>query len=65
MADAISAELRYIEWMDQSPESNKLDPRNWVQKYGDIFYSYAIRRLNDSQAAEDVVQETFLAAIKS
>ena len=65
VADAIFAELRYIAWMDQAPESNKLDPRNWVQKYGDIFYSYAIRRLNDSQAAEDVVQETFLAAIKS
>ena len=65
VADAIFAELRYIAWMDQAPESNKLDPRNWVQKYGDIFYSYAIRRLNDSYAAEDVVQETFLAAIKS
>jgi len=51
--------------MDQSPETNQLDPRNWVQKYGDIFYGYAIRRLNDTQAAEDVVQEPFLAAIKS
>ena len=30
-----------------------------------MFYQYALRRLNDRQAAEDVVQETFLAAIKS
>ena len=51
--------------MTRSPENNKLDPRSWVEKYGDIFYQYAIRRLNDAQAAEDVVQETFLAAIKS
>ena len=51
--------------MSPSPENNKLDPRDWVQKYGDIFYQYAMRRLNDAQAAEDVVQETFLAAIKS
>ena len=51
--------------MSPSPENNKLDPKRWVQKYGDIFYQYAIRRLNDAQTAEDVVQETFLAAIKS
>jgi len=50
--------------MNQSP-NNQLDPRFWVQKYGDIFYQYAIRRLNNAQAAEDVVQETFLAAMKS
>ena len=60
--------MRYFEYdyvMDPSPENNKLDPRSWVQKYGDIFYQYAMRRLNDAQAAEDVVQETFLAAVKS
>ncbi len=51
--------------MNHSPGNNKLDPRSWVQEYGDIFFQYAVRRLNDSQAAEDVVQETFLAAIKS
>ncbi len=51
--------------MNQPTEKNQLDPLRWVQKYGDIFYQYAIRRLNDSQAAEDVVQETFLAAFKS
>ena len=51
--------------MTQLDENNKLDPHSWVQKFGDVFYQYAIRRLNDAQAAEDVVQETFLAAIKS
>ena len=51
--------------MNQPSSNNQLDPRRWVQKYGDNFYQYAVRRLNDSQAAEDVVQDTFLAAIKS
>ncbi len=51
--------------MKHALKNNKLDPRSWVQKYGDIFYQYAVRRLNDAQAAEDVVQDTFLAAIKS
>ena len=51
--------------MNDSPENRNLEPRLWVQKYGDLFYQYALRRLNDRQAAEDVVQETFLAAIKA
>lgn len=51
--------------MSDPPENSKLDPRLWVQRYGDLFYQYALRRLHDRQAAEDVVQETFLAAIKS
>ena len=59
------AYLAYNNAMSKSSENTKLNPRLWVQKYGDIFYQYALRRLNDTQAAEDVVQETFLAAIKS
>lgn len=51
--------------MNDSSENRNLEPRLWVQKYGDLFYQYALRRLNDRQAAEDVVQETFLAAIKA
>ena len=51
--------------MNDLSENKSLEPRLWVQKYGDLFYQYALRRLNDRQAAEDVVQETFLAAIKA
>ena len=51
--------------MNDSSENRNLEPRLWVQKYGDLFYQYALRRLNDRQVAEDVVQETFLAAIKA
>lgn len=51
--------------MEHSLKNEKLDPRRWVEKYGDVFFQYALRRLNDTQAAEDVVQDTFLAAIKS
>ncbi len=45
-------------------QQNELQPWLWVQKYHDCFHGYAASRLNDSQAAEDVVQETFLAGIK-
>lgn len=46
-------------------QQNELQPWLWVQKYHDCFHGYAASRLNDSQTAEDVVQETFLAGIKS
>ncbi len=37
----------------------------WVEKYGDYLYNYAYSRLREETAAEDAVQETFLAALKS
>ena len=44
---------------------HKLDPQKWVERYGDYLFSYAIGRVNDSGKAEDLVQETFLAALKA
>lgn len=41
------------------------EPESWVDLYGDFLYRYALCRLRDAHAAEDVVQETFLAAIRS
>ncbi len=41
-----------------------LDPSQWVDAYGDYLFRYAASRLNDSNAAEEVVQETFLSALK-
>ena len=42
-----------------------LDPTIWLEQHGDYLYRYALLRLRDSAAAEDVVQETMLAALKS
>jgi RNA polymerase sigma-70 factor (ECF subfamily) len=36
-----------------------------VDQHGDYLYKYAIFRLRDGSAAEDCVQETFLAALKA
>ncbi len=44
---------------------HKLDPQKWVERYGDYLFSYALGRVNDSGKAEDLVQETFLAALKA
>jgi RNA polymerase sigma-70 factor (ECF subfamily) len=40
-------------------------PEVWVDQYGDYLYSYALPRVQDASVAEDLVQETFLAALKA
>jgi RNA polymerase sigma-70 factor (ECF subfamily) len=42
-----------------------VDPSDWVDRYGDYLFRYAMLRLRDRSAAEDLVQETFLAALKN
>jgi len=42
-----------------------LDPKHWVEKYGDYLFNYAVVRVNDASKAEDLVQETFLAGLKA
>ena len=37
----------------------------WLAAHGDALYRYAFLRLRDPQSAEDVVQETFLGALRS
>ena len=42
--------------------STQLDATKWVNDYGDMLYRYAMARVNDSEIAKDLVQDTFLAA---
>jgi RNA polymerase sigma-70 factor (ECF subfamily) len=41
------------------------DPERWVDQHGEFLFRYAMHRVAGPAAAEDVVQETFLAALKS
>jgi RNA polymerase sigma-70 factor (TIGR02943 family) len=40
------------------------DPASWVDRHGDYLYRYALGRLRQADLAEDVVQETFLGALR-
>ena len=40
------------------------DPGLWVDEHGDALFRYAMSRLADRPTAEDIVQETFLAALQ-
>lgn len=41
------------------------EPSGWVDAYGDRLFRYAMARVRDEGAAQDLLQETFLAAFKS
>ena len=43
-----------------SPEN----PHDWLAEHGDYLYRFALARLRDEHLAEDVVQETLLAAMQ-
>src|SRR5207247_8176213 len=40
------------------------DPAAWVDEHGDVLYRYALARVRKPDLAQDLVQETFLAAIR-
>ncbi len=43
----------------------KINPDTWVDRYGDALFHFALARVKNREIAEDLVQETFLAAVKS
>ncbi len=40
-------------------------PETWVDTHGDYLYTMALYRVRDEEIAQDLVQETFMAALKS
>ncbi len=42
-----------------------LNPEGWVDRHGDCLYRYALLRVRKADAAAELVQETFLAALRS
>ncbi|MCC5850486.1 MAG: sigma-70 family RNA polymerase sigma factor [Verrucomicrobia bacterium] len=51
--------------MTQEDPHIRFETDLWVDKYSDYLYRYALMRTRNPTVAEDMVQETFLAAIKN
>ena len=48
-----------------SDTKQELDPTRWLDDYGDLLFRYALYRVRRNEVAEDIVQETLLAAMKA
>lgn len=47
------------------PRKEKPMPSNWIANYADPLFSYATVRVGDREIARDLVQETFLSALRN
>jgi RNA polymerase sigma-70 factor (ECF subfamily) len=45
-------------------EVSALDVNTWLEEHGDYLFAFAIRRIKDRTAAEDLVQDTLLTGIR-
>jgi len=44
-------------------QKDYIDPINWLDEHGDALYAFALMRVREPSQAEDLVQETLLAAL--
>jgi RNA polymerase sigma-70 factor (ECF subfamily) len=47
-----------------SPTSRLSDPKTWVEEHGNYLFRYALIRVRNETVAEDLVQDTLLAAFQ-
>jgi RNA polymerase sigma-70 factor (TIGR02943 family) len=43
---------------------NDISPEYWVRQYADQLFKFAVARVSDPELAKDLVQDTFLSALK-
>ncbi len=51
--------------VDVNASDERSTPSDWLKLYGDYLFNFAVGQVRDVSVAEDLVQETFLAAIKA
>lgn len=44
---------------------HQIDPNKWIDLYSDYLFNYTITRVRDRETAQDLVQDTFFAGLKS
>lgn len=44
---------------------HQINPNKWIDLYSDYLFNFTISRVSDREIAQDLVQDTFLAALKS
>ena len=44
---------------------HKTNPAQWVEQYGDLLFKFTVSRVGNIDVAKDLVQDTFLSALKN
>lgn len=44
---------------------HQINPNKWIDLYSDYLFNYTITRVNDREMSKDLVQDTFVAGLKS
>ncbi|MFK2821203.1 sigma-70 family RNA polymerase sigma factor [Flavobacteriaceae sp. LMIT009] len=44
---------------------HKINPNKWIDSYADYLFNYTISRVRDRETAQDLVQDAFVAGLKS
>ncbi|MDZ7724436.1 MAG: sigma-70 family RNA polymerase sigma factor [candidate division KSB1 bacterium] len=57
--------MLFLFMTESKTNRQKPDAESWVDEHGDALYRYALSRISDATMAEDLVQETFLAALRT
>jgi len=57
-----TADCERVQYSMTPPQPH--DPSTWVEEHGDALFRFAMLRVKDPNIAEDLVQETFLSALK-
>lgn len=50
---------------DTDRSADATDPEQWVDRHGDAMYRYAMSKTGNASVAEELVQESFLAGLRS
>lgn len=57
--------MNIIDNVAKNPGSDRTSACDWVEAHGDYLYNFAFGQVRDASTAEDLVQETFLAAFRA
>ncbi len=47
------------------PDKEKANPEQWVTSYADYLYAFSLKRVQNPEFCKDLVQDTFMSAIKN
>lgn len=64
-AEQVQAVCQLGPTTEMGKRTGATDPELWVEEHGDELFGFAMARVRDRGAAQDLVQETFLAALQA